>query len=46
MFYYLLKNTCLLKLLSEEEEGQVPACFLLLQFHGQAWRIQLAPYIA
>lgn len=39
MFYYLLKSMCLLKLLSEEEEGQAHACFVLLQFHGQAWKI-------
>lgn len=33
------------KILSERVEGQgsaVPDCFMLFQFHGQAWKVQLA----
>lgn len=48
MFYYLLKNTCLSKMLWRRKgrKNTVPDCFLLVQFCGQAWKVQLAPYIA
>jgi len=47
MLYCLLKNMCLSKMLSVKgRKNTVSDCFLLFKFHGQAWKVQLAPYIA